>query len=533
MRFFHALSYFIACVTWSVFSERNAEAEALCQPFLVSPQTTPLNGALKRNLVLDEDREFNCELVLQDRDLPPQIRLTIHEGLFYLAIRHVHIGLQRQATVMRHIRILREMIPKSRSFAIQAGLWGMDPAIAQPEEAVEALTCALHGNCTQYDTITESELYDARRQLARALSYLGREEEAIRELLLAYDKEKTDFGLAFMLRSGLALSTIVSDQLKEDAKHIINQVDLQYNSISAFGTNEYRCFTIPNDKSWSPKRYSVCADGEHPSAPPLTDEGFLDHVSRREPFIATACNLSHSLGWSTHRWTQHYMSERAGELEVEVEMMRWTKTKGGAPSFGHNINTMRTVIPFSTFLSSQFAQGNGGFCSENQSLQQQDSSSGDAVVRYYMNTQDIAPAEGTEAPYNALLTKLKGDVPIPSFLSRNVENISKVNLWMGRTEGATKSRLHMDALDNVYVLIEGEKQFKLFSPDNALQMRTVFPTFAVSPNGFSYQYVPNRGRTYSSDILNKHFSTIDLEPVSCCSSTVYLSFDCALFFSGI
>ena len=524
MRFCQVLPYILVCAARFVVSERNAEAEALCQPFLVSPQTTPLNGALKRNLVLDEDREFNCELVLQDRDLPPQIRLTIHEGLFYLAIRHVHLGLQRQATVMRHSRILREMIPKSKSFAVRAGLWAMDPAIAQPQEAIEALTCALHGNCTQYDTVTESELYDARRQLARALSYFGREPEAISEIISAYEGGKVDFGLAFMLRNAMSRSMVDSEELKEAVKQIINEIDLQYDSILSLGTNEYAGFIVPEDGSWSPKRFSVCATGEPLSFPPLTDDAFIDHINRREPFIAVACSLKHSLGWSTHQWTQKYLLEAAGELEVEVEMMRWARSNGGAASFGHNVNTLRAVVPFSTFLSSHYAPSEEGFCSEIENAQQCAADSNHTVTRYYMNTQDVSPVGDIEAPYNALLTKLKADIPIPSFLSRNVENISKVNLWMGRTDGATKSRLHMDALDNVYVLTEGEKQFKLYSPDNALNMRTVFPTFAVSPNGFSYQYVPKSARAYSSDLLNKHFSMIDLDQVSICCS-IYFEFN--------
>lgn len=47
-------------------SQRNAEAEGFCQPFLTSPKTSPISAA-NRNIRVDEDGEFNCELVLQDR----------------------------------------------------------------------------------------------------------------------------------------------------------------------------------------------------------------------------------------------------------------------------------------------------------------------------------------------------------------------------------------------------------------------------------------------------------------------------------
>jgi hypothetical protein len=50
----------------SCAGQRNAEAEAHCQPFLTSPQTSPISES-KRNIRIDEDGEFNCELVLQDQ----------------------------------------------------------------------------------------------------------------------------------------------------------------------------------------------------------------------------------------------------------------------------------------------------------------------------------------------------------------------------------------------------------------------------------------------------------------------------------
>ena len=73
-------------------SQRNEREEKICQPFLTSKYTSPLIANLTRNLRTDEDGEFSCELVLQDRFLPAQIRFTIHEGLYMLAIRHIAIG---------------------------------------------------------------------------------------------------------------------------------------------------------------------------------------------------------------------------------------------------------------------------------------------------------------------------------------------------------------------------------------------------------------------------------------------------------
>lgn len=58
----------------------------------------------------------------------------------------------------------------------------------------------------------------------------------------------------------------------------------------------------------------------------------------------------------------------------------------------------------------------------------------------------------------------------------------------------------MDATDNLYVLVKGRKTFKLISPDQATKMRTVGPTYGVSPNGFSYQMNPVVFR----DLMSNH-----------------------------
>lgn len=57
---------FVFSLFVNIQAQRNAEAEAKCQPFLTSPKTAPLTS-LKRNIAVDEEGEFYCELVLQDR----------------------------------------------------------------------------------------------------------------------------------------------------------------------------------------------------------------------------------------------------------------------------------------------------------------------------------------------------------------------------------------------------------------------------------------------------------------------------------
>lgn len=102
-------------------SVRNHKEEAICQPFLTSQKTSPLKNNLNRNLDEDEEGEFACELVLQDETLPIQIRFTIHEGLSWLMTRHIQMGLDRHTELVRHLRILAEIMPSSHDFNLRAG----------------------------------------------------------------------------------------------------------------------------------------------------------------------------------------------------------------------------------------------------------------------------------------------------------------------------------------------------------------------------------------------------------------------------
>ena len=110
-------------------STRNAAEEAICRPFLTSKTTTPLIRTLPRNFRVDEDGEFSCELVLQDVNLPAQIRITIHEGLSLLLMRHIALGKNRYKTVIRHLRLLAQYIPTNFAFSYNAGKWGLVRAI--------------------------------------------------------------------------------------------------------------------------------------------------------------------------------------------------------------------------------------------------------------------------------------------------------------------------------------------------------------------------------------------------------------------
>ena len=139
------------------------------------------------------------------------------------------------------------------------------------------------------------------------------------------------------------------------------------------------------------------------------------------------------------------------------------------------------------------------------------------------------------------LKKLKADIPVPQCLASRSANITSVNMWMSNallegketteavpycggcgvltfrslfariclcvcvcTGSSLISRLHMDPLDSLYVVVggSGRTSFRLHSPDQAAAassssssssptppaVRTISPTYGVSPAGFSFQY---------------------------------------------
>lgn len=123
-----------------------------------------------------------------------------HSGLSYLAIRHVQMGLERHTDVLRHLKILANMVPSNFNFQFRAGVWCLDPMLAEPSEAVDFLRSAIYGEASS-DTSADTEaLMEARKHFALALGLTGDFMGAQKELLLILKHFPLDFGAAFYLR---------------------------------------------------------------------------------------------------------------------------------------------------------------------------------------------------------------------------------------------------------------------------------------------------------------------------------------------
>lgn len=524
---------FLAFFSWceTVQAARNAEEEAICAPFLTSKATSPLIGGLKRNLKVDEDGEFSCELVLQDENLPMQIRLTIHEGLSWLAIRHVSMGLQRQRAVVRHLRLMTALSPKTFDFSYRAGLWGLDPEVAEPEKAIEDFQRALYGAASDESDPkrTPYNVYLARKGYVRALGLIGDTDKMYRELGLILQEHPFDFDAVF-------LKSMIDETAKkkvqpgattvEGANDFSNEDKILSSfrsAIRALFVDAYHGFTPPvspvsesgtnqqqqcdaSQQQWQPQIFSKLLDAE-------TFNGF---VQRREPFILSFGSLekmTEALEWdNVPQWllnNKEYMVEKVGEDEVvmvessrtgrralsdidndevddEDTVQMYEHQRAGEEdcfsvdcdgNFGLGFSSHRKFTKFTSLIQTHFVDPNEG-------------------TQQYLNIQRPGSGEGK---YRPPLHKLADDIPPPLGMIYGVwANVTDVNMWMGEVAAAktTKSRMHMDATDNLYLVLEGQKQFSLLSPAQAYLIDTVSPSFAIFSTGLSFQFNINHFRDF-------------------------------------
>jgi hypothetical protein len=105
-------------------------------------------------------------------------------------------------------------------------------------------------------------------------------------------------------------------------------------------------------------------------------------------------------------------------------------------------------------------------------------------THYYLSASN--DTEGEEhslmTPPLSLLHK-SDDVPLQHELFGHLE-LDRVNLWIGRSEEGSSSGLHHDFHDNIYVLLAGQKTFRLYPPSSLSEIPTNGKNGKVAhPNG--------------------------------------------------
>lgn len=211
---------------------------------------------------------------------------------------------------------------------------------------------------------------------------------------------------------------------------------------------------------------------------------------RRPVMISDPRGIDAALGWRTNRWTDEFLMDAVGDVRVNVETPTTSETWA---LFGSDV--VRRWLPFRDFVAHL----------RNDS----------ATLRYYLNLQDqgnsFVPDQdahdedeiehvGGPRLLRPPLSHLSSDFSVPSFLLVSI--VEQIHFWMGHSRSnGSRSKLHMDPNDNLYVVLNGTKHLTIFGPYDAERMYTYGKVRQIAPNG----------RQMLSDIFHAHFGQVDAE----------------------
>jgi mannose-6-phosphate isomerase-like protein (cupin superfamily) len=181
--------------------------------------------------------------------------------------------------------------------------------------------------------------------------------------------------------------------------------------------------------------------------PILLEEFYHDYYLPRIPVIITTDALS-QLGWQTHKWTNDYLLYKAGTQIVLV--LHGDDNSNFAPD-----RARYSPMPFHEFMAKVMLQPIG----DN---------------NLYLNLQN-------DRAIDPPLMQLMGDFNIPVYFKDLV--LRCVNLWMGNSQSSITTPLHHDFNDNLYVVVEGRKNFTLFPPDQAVNLYPQGELIEIEGNG--------------------------------------------------
>mmetsp|Transcript_5580 Transcript_5580/g.9957 ORF Transcript_5580/g.9957 Transcript_5580/m.9957 type:complete len:419 (+) Transcript_5580:387-1643(+) len=135
----------------------------------------------------------------------------------------------------------------------------------------------------------------------------------------------------------------------------------------------------------------------------------------------------------------------------------------------------------------------------------------------YLSTQQYEPTEheGYSNPFQTPCRQLLATKKIPDSLpwAGNL-CLESCNLWMGLSKDGSSSGLHHDYHDNFYILLQGRKQFRLYSPDTAPYMDTHGTIERIHFNGLiSYRGSETRadGKPVKDNVASASESAEDVD----------------------
>lgn len=199
-------------------------------------------------------------------------------------------------------------------------------------------------------------------------------------------------------------------------------------------------------------------------------EFYLNYFIVRQPVIIRTNTLA-DLDWRTDRWTDEYLTYKAGGQGVVV--LQSQRRDNFMPE-----QALYGTMLFQEFIAKVMSNPEG-----NETL--------------YLNLQDLDKGRVLEPP----LLQLVGDFSIPVYFKDLI--LRCINIWMGNSGREITTPLHHDFNDNLYVVVEGHKHFTLFPPTQVAKLYTRGRPVGVDPNG-SIRYESLTGMPHLSQVDIDH-----------------------------
>jgi len=133
---------------------------------------------------------------------------------------------------------------------------------------------------------------------------------------------------------------------------------------------------------------------------------------------------------------------------------------------------------------------------------------GDNAELFYLSTQDSGQQAAFQTPCEQLLSHRIIDETLE--WAGNLV-LHTCNIWMGHSKSGSSSGLHVDHHDNFYLLIEGQKRVRLYSPDCATKMYTYGTIERVYFNG-KISFVGNETRADGTAMSDEANSDEETDP---------------------
>jgi hypothetical protein len=232
-------------------------------------------------------------------------------------------------------------------------------------------------------------------------------------------------------------------------------------------------------------------------------------VLKRRPCVLTGFPED----WSFSDWTLDEIAEHAGGKTVRVEVL-YKRQKKFVRSCTQETNLFAPTP--------QHRAGEGGKFGLGLKRSMPVRAFVDAMhardPTLYLTTQTVkTSASGKPALMAAPVSQLalRNRFPLRPLLLAGLVPAA-YNLWVGCSADGSTSGLHHDFHDNLYALLKGRKQFRLFSPADTHRMYTSEEVHCVHPNGL-ISYAPG----IRADGADEEYASLDAAVASAAVSTIH------------